>query len=433
MSRKGWIPVALAAVQWLFFMFANTIVIPISVAAAFHLTGDQMMAALRCSFIVTGAGSILQAIFGHKYALLEGPQGIWWTLIIGLSSLSSTMGMTMSDVGGSLAVGIFLSGLLTVVLGVTGWSQTIMRGFTTYSITVYLFLLTTQLIFVFFDGMIVREGNVQVNGAETLVSFFLIGLVSWLSLKGTGWYRNFAILIGILVGWVVYLVAFPASIPESTVSDSHLFVIFPWGTPHLSVGIIIVSLLAGLINMANSVASITSAEKIYGRVTTKSQYKRSFVLTGLYTSVSALFGIVPYGPYTSTIGFLESTRILRRLPFVLGGGVFVLIGLNPSVSSLFITLPVSVGSAVLFVAFLQMLGTVFRNIKAYTLDSLVVYRLGLPIMTGLSIMHMPKGIFSSLPVVLQPLLSNGFLAGVLLSILLEFGFGCKNIKKHKKA
>ncbi|MDW0115189.1 solute carrier family 23 protein [Sporosarcina saromensis] len=45
---------SLAGVQWLFFMFANTIVVPLSVGAAFHLPDTEVATIIRSSFILTG-------------------------------------------------------------------------------------------------------------------------------------------------------------------------------------------------------------------------------------------------------------------------------------------------------------------------------------------------------------------------------------------
>jgi xanthine/uracil permease len=44
--------------QWLFFIFANIVVIPITVGAAFDLSLGRIVSLLQLSFIVTGlAGS----------------------------------------------------------------------------------------------------------------------------------------------------------------------------------------------------------------------------------------------------------------------------------------------------------------------------------------------------------------------------------------
>src|SRR4051794_8005214 len=116
MSRTGNTTDFLAGLQWLFFMFANTVVIPLTIGEAFDLSSMEVASALQRSFIFTGAACMLQVLFGHKYPLMEGHSGIWWGAILSLAASASSAGMTTAEAGGGLAVGIILSGVLTVVL-----------------------------------------------------------------------------------------------------------------------------------------------------------------------------------------------------------------------------------------------------------------------------------------------------------------------------
>lgn len=59
-------------IQWLFFMFTNIVIIPMSIGAAFDLQEDTTASLLLLSFIVTGIAYIMQAFFGHQRAIMEG-------------------------------------------------------------------------------------------------------------------------------------------------------------------------------------------------------------------------------------------------------------------------------------------------------------------------------------------------------------------------
>ena len=128
-----------------------------------------------------------------------------------------------------------------------------------------------------------------------------------LNIKGRWKISNFSILIGIVVGWAVYAIFFHT---EPLVKSAHVFSIsfFPWGKPNLEWGIVITAILTGLINTTNTVASLQGGESLYDKKTTDRQYKRSFFLTGINSVISGLLGIVPYSPYTSSIGFFYSQR-----------------------------------------------------------------------------------------------------------------------------
>lgn len=51
----------LAGLQWFFFIFANIVVIPITIGEAFGLEQAEVVPLLRLSFIVTGLACLAQA------------------------------------------------------------------------------------------------------------------------------------------------------------------------------------------------------------------------------------------------------------------------------------------------------------------------------------------------------------------------------------
>lgn len=418
MSRTGNTTDFLAGLQWLFFMFANTVVIPLTIGEAFDLSPMEVASALQRSFIFTGAACMLQVLFGHKYPLMEGHSGIWWGAILSLAASASSAGMTTAEAGGGLAVGIILSGVLTAVLGVLGMGEVLKKLFKPVVMSTVLFLLASQLITIFAKGMLGLSTGDQIDLPTAGLSFVIILLVAWITIKGPASMRNFAILIGMVFGWLVYVLLFPAA-PDETSQSTQLVNLFPWGKPSFSLGLIMMAVVTGLVNTSNTMASIKGIEPLINKKTTQKQYKSSFVVTGLSSVVAGLFGLVPYGPYISSLGFLQSTQIYRRLPLIIGSSLFILLGLVPSLGHFFSTLPVSVGNAVLFVAYLQLFSGALTNLNGITFTSKNIYRISAPVLLGIAIMNIPAETFSSLPFLIRPLLSNGLLVGIILAIILE--------------
>lgn len=404
-------------VQWLLFMFTNTIVIPLSIGSALALSDGDIAASVQRSFIYTGIACLLQAVAGHRLALMEGQSGLWWGVILGLAASFSPG--SYGELGGSLAVGIIGGGILIAVLGALGIGKVLKKWFTPVVMSVFLFLLAAQLIVIFFKGMLGLNDYKEIDLPIAGLSFFLVILVVILMLKGKGLISNFALLIGIIVGWVAYKLLFPNEHSLDLSASSSFFDLFPWGSPHWNIGIILTAILAGLINTTNTVASLKGAEPIYNRPVSDKQYKNSFILTGINSVVSGLFGLVPYAPYTSSIGFLHSTRIKERAPFILGAVFFVLLGAIPVLGRFFSTLPESVGDAVLFVAYLQLFGSALQNIKGITFNFKTVYRIAAPTLLGISLMNIPPAAFVGIPAIVRPLLSNGLLVGIFLAVILE--------------
>ncbi|WP_191566149.1 uracil/xanthine transporter [Metabacillus idriensis] len=408
----------LASTQWLFFIFANTIVVPISIGAAFELTPDQIAVTLRSSLLFTGAACFLQGWIGHRYPIMEGHSGIIWGLILNLGMSASSLGMSFEQIGGGIATGILLAGIVTMMLAVFNLTSFVQKIFTPMVSSVYLFLLAFQLILTFFKGMLKIEPDGTLNVAVSLFSVALVFFVSFLKIKGNAFLGNFSILLGIVVGWILYLLLFPAEGSAQAVTGEGS-IIFPLGKPNLEWGIILIAFLGGMMNLSNTIASIQAAAKLYKEEPDPSAFRRSFFLTGSYSAGAALLGLVSYAPFTSTIGFLESTQIFKRKPFLIGGALITILGIFPPLVSILVTLPITVGNAVLFVAYLQLFGTALKSIQGTAFDSKTIFRIAAPLLLGVSIMNTDPAIFESLSVYISPLLSNGLMMGILLSILLE--------------
>ena len=410
-------PTGMAAIQWVFFIFANTIVVPVSIGAAFDLSAEEVAMTLRSSLIFTGVACVLQGLWGHRYPLMEGHSGLMWGLLLNLSASAAALGMDLQTIGGGIATGMIASAVFMLATGIFGLSALIKKVFTPMVMSVYLFLLSAQLVLIFFTGMLKLTPDGTLNVPVSLLSVGIVLLVTVLKVKGKGSISNFSILIGIIVGWILYDLLFPADTALTTSSQS--FSLFPLGTPNLEWGIVLTTFTAGVLNLSNTIASIQAAARLYHEEPAESRYNRSFTLTGVYTAAGSFLGLVPYAPFTSTIGFLESTRIIDRAPFLIGGGLFSLLGLIPVVGSLFATMPITIGNAVLFVAYLQLFGTALHSLQGTIFNSNTIFRIAMPVLTGISLMTIDPVIFSQLPVYVQPLFSNGLIMGVLLSIALE--------------
>ena len=227
----------LAGFQWLFFMFANTVVIPISVGGAFQLEQIEIVSAIQRSFIFTGMACLLQGFFGHKLALMEGQSGLWWGVILSLAGTASAMGVDLATVGGSIATGVIISGILVAVLGLLGMGDVLMKWFTPVVMFVFLLLLANQLITIFLKGMIGLNEGEMIDGKLAVFSFLLAGFTILIHVKGSRLVSSLNLLIGMTVGWILAVQLFPQEAQE-TIKTTPFLTWFPWGAPTLEWGLV---------------------------------------------------------------------------------------------------------------------------------------------------------------------------------------------------
>ncbi|WP_102346316.1 uracil/xanthine transporter [Bacillus sp. Marseille-P3661] len=408
-----------SSVQWLLFIFANTVVVPISIANVFEISPETTEMMLRSSFIFTGLACMFQGWAGHRFPLMEGHSGLLWGVILNLGLSASSMGMSLSVIGGGITTGILIACLIMFILAVCNGINLLRTVFTPMVMTVYLFLLTFQLIFIFFKGMIplTEQGTIDVP-----ISIFSIGvvvLVMALKLKGSKNISNFSILIGLVIGWVFYELFFSDGTQKVGQAIESSFSLFPLGQPNFEYGIVIVTCLTVLLNLSNTMVSIQEGGNLLKEESSNKRIRNSIFVTTFFTALGSGFGLVPYTPFTSSIGFLQSTRIFERMPFIIGGCLLSIMGLIPVFGSFLVTMPISVGNAVLFVAYLQLFGTAFGSLNGKTFNSNTIFRLAVPVLTGMCLMNISPTVFTNLPILIQPFFANGLIMGVMISIILE--------------
>ena len=420
---------ALAGIQWLFFMFANIVVIPISIGYAFHQPPAVITASLERAFIYTGIACILQALIGHRLPLMEGSAGLWWGVILSLAASAQAAGQSLAALGGTLAVGVILSGLIIMALGLCGLGWWLRRLFPPIVTSAFYFLLGAQLCEIFFKGMLGLSTNAQIQPGIALLSLALVALVLILSIWGRGLLSNFALLAGIIVGWIAFLLLFPGSTPGLAPAGHALFAIFPWGGPTVNIGLLVTIALTGLISLSNTYAALEGAKTLLASDVSPAQYRRSLIVTGFNSVVAGIFGIVPYAPYVSSIGFLRATRIYDRAPFIIGAALFILLGAVPALGQLFAALPVSVGDAVLFPAYLQLFGSGLSQLEGIPFSFKTIYRIALPVLLGLALMNIPATAFSSIPDLVRSLVQNGLVMGILAAMVMELAIPWRKVEK----
>lgn len=417
-DTKNWV----AGLQWFFFIFANIVVIPITIGEAFGLQQAEVVPLLRMSFIVTGLACLAQVFLGHGRPILEGQSGLWWGIYLTLVTTTAAQGMPIEVLGGSLALGIIIAGGITIVIGITGLGPVIARYFTPGVMGVFMFLLGLTLIQIFLKGMLgipfggaADEATIDLPVAG--LAIFIALLVIVISIKSSAKVRSYALLIGIILGWALYAIIF--GVDTSLAGEAASVRLFPLGGLTWDTGIVLTAVMAALLNTSNTFGALKGTDEMLDKTTTRKDYLTTFSFTGLATIASGLFGLVAYAPYVSSIGFLRQTGIFDRLPFIIGSIMFFLMGVIEPVGAFFSTLPLSIGSAVLFVAYLQLFNSSMDFFENITLNTLNVYRSAIPLFVGAIIMMLPATYFESIPAFIRPFTSNGLLMGIILALILE--------------
>lgn len=409
------------AAQWLIFTLANSAVVPVVVGNALGLDQAGIASLAQRTFFLQALASFLQVTLGHRLPIIEGPSGMWWGIFITLAAMAPGLGKPMAVLCTDLEFGVIITGLILVVIGLSGLIGRTLKLFTPAVTGSVLVLLGLQLSGTFVRGMLgITTSHGQVDLNSSIISLVVVVIVVGFSLKAKGFLGSIAILVGIAGGWILAALAGVShGVTWGYGSMVALPQIFAWGRPTFDLGIVLTCVLTGLLVLSNLVASILAMERVLETELPKRSYDRGVALTGLSDILSGMGSTVGFVPYSAGAGMVSLTKVASRLPFIIFSAALLVMGLLPPVGAFLASIPEPVGYSALLASFCQMIGFGLKDYARMKLTSRDYFVVGLPLLFGTGLMFLPAGAFEGAPALARYILGNGFIAGMLLCMLLE--------------
>ncbi|MGY0009514.1 purine/pyrimidine permease [Bacillus anthracis] len=411
----------MGTLQWFIFLLANSIALPIVVGGLFHLTTEEIFYLMQRTFFVVGISSFLQGWLGHRLPIADGPAGSWVGVFTVLAYATAGQDQLHSTLQ-ILELGMIISGVILIGLGVTGFIGRILFLFTPLVTGTFLLLLCLQLSGVFLKGMLgITATASQIDGFTAIIAFSIFLFVILLSNFGKGFVKSYAVLIGLISGWILFLMAGKVMIPSQVTQFVQLPQIFAWGLPKWNTGMAVSSFVMVCILVSNTVAAIIAINQatIQKATIEQKQLKDGTWVGGISHIISSVFSTVGVVPLPATAGFIRLTKQKYIRSFLLACMLLVIMSMFPSVIRYLASLPSAVASAVLMASFVQLIGIGLNNIKQVELNERNVTILGIAVLFGGGVMFLPSGALQSLPSVMQYIFGNGLFVGTVVSILLE--------------
>ncbi|BCB39574.1 xanthine permease [Bacillus cereus] len=411
----------MGTLQWFIFLLANSIALPIVVGGLFHLTTEEIFYLMQRTFFVVGISSFLQGWLGHRLPIADGPAGSWVGVFTVLAYATAGQDQLHSTLQ-ILELGMIISGVILIGLGVTGFIGRILFLFTPLVTGTFLLLLCLQLSGVFLKGMLgITATASQIDGFTAIIAFSIFLFVIILSNFGKGFVKSYAVLIGLISGWLLFLIAGKVTIPSQVNHFVQLPQIFAWGLPKWNTGMAVSSFVMVCILVSNTVAAIIAINQatIQKATIEQKQLKDGTWVGGISHIISSILSTVGVVPLPATAGFIRLTKQKYIRSFLLACMLLVVMSLFPSIIRYLASLPSAVASAVLMASFVQLIGIGLNNIKQVELNERNVTILGVAVLFGSGVMFLPSEALQSLPSVMQYIFGNGLFVGTVVSILLE--------------
>ncbi|PGZ94735.1 xanthine permease [Bacillus pseudomycoides] len=417
--------------QWFFFLLATSVALPIVIGGVFHLSMKEISELMQRTFFIVGISSFIQGWFGHRYPIADGPAGSWVSVFVILAGVATHQGESTKETLQLLEGGMIVTGLLLFILGVTGLVNRLLFLFTPLVTGSFLLILALQLSGTFLEGMLGIQAQSGVDYGTTAISFGVFVLVIVLSIKGKGWMKSYSMLLGILFGWLLYVLSGKT---PNTISTPTSFIklpdIFAWGTPQLNGGMIVTSIVFTFIVISNTIAAVTAVKQVVPETEEdeKQTINRGSWAGGITHVLSACFSTIGIVPLPVSAGFIRLTGQKQIMPFLIASLSLAGIAFVPAIVNFLAMLPGPIACAASLASFVQMIGISFQSLLKDKLDERRLTILGITLLIGIGLMFLPKEIFQGMPTILQYIFSNGLIVSTIIVIVLEQLW---KTKKHK--
>lgn len=411
--------VMLASIQWAMFIVAGSIVAPLTIGFAYHLPLGEIGSLLqRCLFVI-GIGSFIQIVRGHKLPIVEGPAGLWWGVFLIFGNFASSLHINEYEILQSLEMGLLISGLFLLILGFFHRIEKMKSIFTPMVTGTYLFLLMIQLSGPLIKGILgIDYLKPYIDYKVALGSLLTLGITVLLGKSSYPKVRSFSILYGMIFGWILFKILGiikPLSIEfDQGFSAPSLFY---WGPPKMDIGIVIISIITALLLLSNLIASMEVVKRSLGDLSVL-DYNRAGWVMGINQILAGIFSTLGFVPVTTSAGFIITTKIKEKLPFIIGSMIVVFISFFPPITLFFSSIPTPVGYAVTFLPFSNLIVMALREYEKMKGED-ERFIAAVSIIVGVGAMFISSESLKYLPRFLAPLFNNGLMMGVITSMVLQ--------------
>lgn len=401
----------LYGMQWAFIMFPALIIAATLCAESLPPGEIDKVRFLQFTLLTAGFFTALQTLWGHRYPLLEGPA----TALMLAFVLLAPLGLR------TIQGGMILGGSLLILVVISRQLFRVTRLFTPNVIGVILMLIALGLLRPLM-GFMTGAGisSPQGEGRIFLISIGLVLFIATLSHRLHGFLKTVSILIGMLVGSLLFY--FMGRLEWQRVSDASWVSFSPQWVPSppdfhwAAAAAFACAYLAVMVNNLGSlqgVAAITDPRRL-ARAT-----PRAMFVSGAAGIVCGLFGVVGTVSYSMSPGVILANRVASRFSVTSCGIILVLAAFLPKLAAFISLVPGPVVGAALCVGLGAQVGVGISAVASQKLASRDYFVVGLPVILGTLGGFLPKELFVLLPPALQVFVANSLIIGIFLVLLLE--------------
>lgn len=370
---------------------------------------------LQKLFFMTAVSVLLQVLWGHRLPVVSGAAVV---ALLGVTASQSSSPETVYTA-------VMIGGLVITLLTLSGLFEVVRRLFTRTVVAVILLLVALTLGPTILR-LITDSGGQVAALANIIFALTLVTAMFFLHRVLRGIWKSTLMIWTMALGSLSYFALFPQSVSRSIVEDADLvqgFFSRLVMRPSFEPGVLVAFLVCYLALSINDVGAMQSLDPLLKPGNMARRIRRGMTITGLGNIVAGFFGVLGIVNYSLSPGVIVSTACASQYALIPAALILLLVSFSPVIITVLASVPsVVIGCVLLYIATSQFafgLVVVFGEGKDGRFDSDDGLVIGLPVLLGTVIAFLPADLVATFPVILRPILGNGFVVGVIAVLVLE--------------
>jgi xanthine permease len=403
--------------------YAGAVIVPILLAGAIGLSGQQLAFLINADLFTCGIASIIQAVgfwkIGVRLPLL---QGVTFTAVAPMIAIGTANG---GGVDGLLAIygAVIVAGIFTFFIA--PFFSRLLRLFppvvTGTVITVIGFTLVPV------AALDAGGGNPEAADFGSLQNLAFAGGTLLFILLIYRFFRGFLSTIAVLLGLVVgsAVAAAFGIVDFSGVGQAGWVGVttpFYFGFPTFGVAAIVSMIVVMLITAVETTGDVFATGEIVEKRIRREDIARAIRADGLATTLGGLLNSFPYTCFAENVGLVRLTRVRSRWVVAAAGAIMIVFGLLPKMGAIVAAVPRPVlgGAALVLFATVGVIGIqTLSRVDFHDERNVII----VAVSVGLALIPVAFPTFyQNFPDELQIIVGSGITMGSLTAILLNLVF-----------
>jgi OHCU decarboxylase len=412
---------AVYGAQHVLAFYAGAVIVPILLAGAIGLRGDDLVYLISADLFTCGIASIIQAIgFWNVGVRLPLLQGVTFTAVAPMISIGQANG---GGVDGLLHIygAVIVAGVATLLFA--PYYSRLLRLFPPVVTGTVITVIGIALLPVAAqqagggDPTAKDFGSFQnlELAAATLVFIVIVQRV----FRGR-FLATIAVLSGLVFGTVVATVF--GITDFSGVSDAKALGVttpFHFGAPQFGIAAIVSMLIVMFITAVETTGDVFATGEIVEKPIRRNDIARAIRADGLATTLGGVLNSFPYTCFAENVGLVRLTRVKSRFVVATAGAFMIVLGLFPKIAAVVASMPAAVlgGAAIVMFGTVAVIGIqTLSRVDFHDDRNVIVVAVSLgfaliPVAFPTFYSHFPKDV--------QTIIGSGITMGALSAIVLN--------------